>query len=85
MEFQYACFKEHIFSEYVGGYDTFGIKVFQKTEDGIKCINSISDVSIDSDLTKVLVKKCNEEQLDPIHLFDVVLDSIQNMCIDNRY
>lgn len=74
--FQYTHFKEHLFSDYIGNYDTFGIKVFQKTDGEMQCISSISDVSIDSDLTELIAQECTQGQLDPIHLFDVVSDLI---------
>ena len=46
-------------------------------ENGIwNTIAAVEDVSCDKRFLSVLAEKCTAGQLDPIHIFDVVLDAI---------
>lgn len=72
--FLYQKFKESLNSPHIGEYITFGIVVFftlhnQKTE-----LLRISDVSVDEEKVNIISELCTKEQLDPIHIYDVIED-----------
>ena len=67
---QYIPFKETLFSPYIGCYQSFGIIALQIIDLEWEQVNFISDVSPCLSFVTALA------QLDPIHLFDVVLDAI---------
>lgn len=67
---RYVEFEETLWSEEVGFYIGYGIKVVENGKEMLK----ISDVSTDKDAVKALAEKCNKGCLDPIHLFDVIED-----------
>lgn len=52
---------------------SFGIIVI-KTEQSIEKV--IHDVSMDEDAVQRLVRRCNKEKLDPIHLMDLIEDEL---------
>ena len=70
--YRYIAVKEKLYHKDIGTYTSYGIKAFK---DG-KEVGFVSDVSVDRDFVEELVELCNTEQLDPIHLFDVVEDAI---------
>ena len=54
-------------------YCSYGICVKDQTK---KTVAYVSDVSTDREWVCALVKRCNDGQLAPQHLIDVVLDNI---------
>ena len=71
--FRYILLEEKLESSELVQYRSFGIKVV----DGDGCeIMSVSDVSVNKDLVEEICKLCNEHQLYPIHLFDIIEDRI---------
>ena len=66
---KYRYFKETITNEEIGEYEAYGIV----TEDGNY---RYSDVSCDEDEVKKIVNVLNENDVDPIHLHDVIEDMI---------
>ncbi|WP_077534135.1 DUF6514 family protein [Massiliimalia massiliensis] len=62
--------------EEVGNYGTFCIEVYAKDNGHWKKIKEVSDVSTDIDIVLNLISICNIEQLDPIHLINVIEDFI---------
>lgn len=71
--FQYVPVKEFLSFPGLGAYQSFGLMAYQPF--GRESI-FVSDVSVDSFFVSKLAYLCTKEQLDPIHLLDVVLDSI---------
>ena len=69
-EWTYIPIKEVLFSFDLGYYCSFGIEVF---EEGVLCMK-ISDVSPDECMVSTLASLCTSEQLEPIHLYDVIED-----------
>ena len=72
--FLYQKFKENLSSPYIGKYVSFGIVVFyilykQKTE-----LLRISDISVDEEKVENISELCTQEQLDPIHIYDIIED-----------
>ena len=64
-------------NEYIDGENTrvsYGVAVIENC-DGTDCVlESISDISSDFGAVETLVNVCNVEELDPIHIEDVVND-----------
>lgn len=52
----------------------YGIAVVTEYDGVITVLNSVSDLSADVQLIEELVERCNSQELDPIHLQDVVAD-----------
>ena len=73
---QYIPFKETLFSPYIGCYQSFGIIALQIIDLEWEQVNFISDVSPCLSFVTALAQRCTRCQLDPIHLFEVVLDAI---------
>lgn len=57
-------------------YVTYGIDVFQISNDHTREIDFCSDVSLDRDYVVALAYQCTVGQLNPIHLLDVILDTL---------
>ena len=64
-------------NEYIDGENTrisYGIAAIENC-DGTDCVlESVSDISCDFGTVETLVNICNAEELDPIHIEDVVND-----------
>ena len=69
----YFVFQESRSSPDLCEYVTYGIKVAPDS-DHSACCDSISDVSLSEPALAALVRRCNELELSPIHLRDVVED-----------
>lgn len=55
---------------------SYGIRA-EVEENGIRaCVKQIPDISCDKDLVDKLALRCAAGQLSPIHLLDVVLDTL---------
>ena len=67
----YSVFKEELNSDETGHYISFGI-VWQSEGDRI----SVSDISLDEEQVTNLACLFNEQDLDPVHLFDAVEDFV---------
>lgn len=52
----------------------YGIAAVTEYDGVITVLNSVSDLSADIQLVEDLVERCNSQELDPIHLQDVVTD-----------
>lgn len=72
--YRYLPIKETAFSDELGTYDTWGIRVSHITESDSKEIGYIPDVSVNYGLVEHFTRLCNEGQLDPIHLHDAIDD-----------
>lgn len=74
--FLYIPVEEQLTSPYVGAYRSFGIAVFRITAQRRQKLAFISDVSTDEAVTSLIACRCTREQLEPVHLRNVVEDFI---------
>lgn len=74
--FQYLPVEEELFSPEFGPYTSFGIHIFRITNAGREELGFLSDVSTDRAFVSALAGRCTQAQLDPVHLIDVVTDSL---------
>lgn len=74
--FKYLSVREEVSNEEVGQYTTFGIKGFEKVGFSWEERIYIPDVTLDKTAAEFLAKICTKEQLEPLHLEDVVIDYI---------
>lgn len=70
--YSYRTIKEYLWHADIGHYVSYGIVAYQG---GVE-VARISDVSVEGDSVKELARLCNEYQVSPIHLWDVVEDWI---------
>ena len=70
---RYLPFEEERYHADIGPYVSYGIAA--KDEHG-NVVRSVYDVSTDKAFVASLCKRCTKNRLDPIHLRDVVEDSI---------
>ena len=73
MEYRYIVVQ----NTYQSGRNTrigYGIAVVTEYDGVITGLNSVSDLSANVRLIEELVERCNSQELDPIHLQDVVAD-----------
>ena len=68
----YKVIAERLYSEPLGWYDTYGITCWIEGRQ----IVYISDVSCDAAWMEAFVAKLNADGLEPVHLMDVVNNSI---------
>ena len=66
----YSVFCEKLSSEEGREYNGYGIKA-EVGENQSLCV---SDVTDDREALEALVRLCNDEGLDPIHIYDVIED-----------
>lgn len=66
--YRYLTEKEELFSEDLGTYTSFGIRIYQESQE----LSFISDISPDAKYVRDLAQRCTEHQLDPIHFFDII-------------
>ena len=71
--YRYITFQENLFTNELGEYSAFGIKVLDGDNSEIL---SVSDISVDEELVRTLCSDCNENALEPVHLLDVIEDYI---------
>ena len=71
--YRYMLIEEELYSPDLGKYHSFGIIALDNTG---KVITFVSDVSPDKALVEGICNRCTKGQLYPIHLLDVIEDSI---------
>lgn len=69
--FEYKTVKEDLFSEDLGDFSSFGIKVFLVVDKKYE-IGVASDVSDDSLLVERIASYCNRRQVNPLDLLNTV-------------
>ena len=69
--FEYIPIEEDLFSQEIGGYKSFSIKVFLVVEDKYE-IGIASDVSDDYAVVNMIVSFCNTRQVSPLDLYETV-------------
>ena len=73
----YEAVRESLTSDELGVYVSYGISVSLNGQ----TVAFVSDVSPDGADVERLVERCNREQLDPIHLNDVIEDHLSEVTI----
>ena len=76
--FKYKTVREKLNSDELGSYVTYGIIIYKNKE----LLKYISDVSTIKRDVQDLVRRCNEEQLDPIHIEEVISDYLADSVIE---
>lgn len=69
-------YEENLSSPYIGDYISFGIIVCDITTEKKQEMFRVSDVAVDKMVVKTMSELCTKEQLEPIHLYDVIEDTI---------
>ena len=72
--YKYSVFVEMLKNEDSVAYTAYGIVVCSMEDNERKEVLKISDVSSDKSRVEELVDLCNKEQLEPIHIYDVIED-----------
>ena len=70
--YTYLVIEEHLEHPELGNYVSYGIKAMC----GDSEVGYVSDVSVNKEFVEDVVRRCNEGNLDVIHLMDVVEDSL---------
>lgn len=68
----YIPVKDSLFSQEFGHYFSFGIEVFEHDSLCMK----VSDISTDVSFVTTLARQCTCGKLDPVHLYNVIEDSL---------
>lgn len=74
--FKYYVVKQQRFDKDNGNYTSYGIGAIMMDDEVCEITTIISDVFLHKKDAKNFVKKCNQMDLDPLHLYDVVIDII---------
>ncbi len=69
MKCRYETVKEKAYTDELGEYRTYGIRVMAE-------IASVSDVSLDRAVVDELCRRFNEQGLEPLYLLDVIEKSV---------
>ena len=74
---EYEPFKERCISRYLGGYETYGIRVTGAHRlTGMRILHTMHDVHCELAAVRALVSLCNGLSLELCHLVDVISDFI---------
>lgn len=71
---RYEVVGEYLYSPEIGEYFSYGIAVFE----GNAAPKIISDVSVEKEPLEELCRRCADEGLDPIHIYDIIEDFLSN-------
>lgn len=74
--YRYQTYEEKLNHPDIGNYTSFGIIVLVESNQNTEELFRVSDVSVNQELVENLSNLCTKEQLDPIHIYDVIDDSI---------
>lgn len=74
--FRYLPFENEMYSSYIGKYQTFGLRVFSSSDGVEQEIMLLPDISTDFFFVLRLAELFTRKQLDPLHLLDVIEDSL---------
>ena len=72
----YQTKRENLYHSDIGNYKAFGILSLQINDTAEEIIEWIPDVFLDKNEAERFVKVCNDLNLAPIHLHDVIEDAI---------
>lgn len=76
MDHLYLPFAETRCGEDGASHETFGLHCWELQDGLLTLRHSIRDLSTDRRLVNALARRCTAEQLEPVHLLDVVLDTL---------
>lgn len=79
--FEYNIVQERINNPYIGEYIAYGIKVSLKKENELTELSYTPDVFTSKELAENFVALCNKEQLDPVHLPQLIEDTLISATI----
>lgn len=71
----YQTYEEKLNNPDIGSYISFGIIVLSENNTHKEELFRVSDVSADKSFVENLASLCTKEQLDPIHIYDVIEDN----------
>lgn len=74
--YNYNIFVEVLKNEDSDAYTAYGICVCSMENNQRKEVLKVSDVSTDKEKVDNLVDLCNKEQLEPVHIYDVIEDCL---------
>ncbi len=77
----YNIVKETINQPPLGKYIAYGVSVCSQQKNSCKEIVYISDVFTDINMAQKFVELCNKEQLDPVHLPELIEDMLISATI----
>lgn len=83
--YQYILVKEKLYLSEVGEYESCGILVLETYHSHRFVHSFVSDVSVNISEVAALVDSCNQLQLSPVHLMDVVEDFLCSQGIHDGY
>ncbi len=72
----YQTYEEKLNHTDIGDYTAFGIIVIIYNKDRKDELFKVSDVSVNKSIVDNMTKLCTHEQIDPIHIYDVIEDNI---------
>ena len=67
---KYYCVKEYIHNEELCDYESYGIK-----SDDPEYF--VTDVACDEDLVKKIVQALNDNEVEPVHMMDIIVDMLE--------
>lgn len=73
---EYRIVRESFHCPYAGEYTAYGIAAYRINNNFQEEIAHLSDVFIDYDQAEDLITRCNKNEIDPIHLPEIVEDAI---------
>lgn len=74
--YNYNIFVEVLKNEDSGAYTSYGIVVCSMENNQRKEVLRVSDVSTKKERIENLIDLCNKEQLEPVHIYDVIEDCL---------
>ena len=74
--FYFDVVKENHIDGDLGNYESFGIAVFKIIDGAKEKLCQIEDVFLNESKAIEFTQVCNDFQLSPVHIYDVVLDAI---------
>ena len=74
--FRYCAVRQRLFSEELGWYVTYGLRVLRARASVWADVAFVPDVSCNEAVAARIARQCTRRQLHPIHLLDVILDAL---------
>ena len=74
--YEYCVEKEILYNAQLGRYTSYGISVFLVEEKFREKLDYFSDVFLDEKKASDFVLLCNELELEPVHLAEVIEDTL---------
>ena len=70
--YQYRSVPETASDPHIGTFETYGLEIL---DDG-DIVGVQHDVAVDGALVDTIARKCTEEQVEPVHIMDVILNML---------